>query len=746
MNTSTTYTLTDFKGRYHSMPNVIMDFLPADDYMVFAQIYAAGKKSLCDGEITVSHRTLIKRTGIGQRKLYKCLEELKTLNLIKPNVKEKSNSIFRINWDEVYEMDRYFSTITYDGECAVRNLCFHKQGVVPFSKLKMEDLSRISSIYKFDRKTEELPAETTVDEIDNNPSTSDACAESVQMNTDEKSNCIHLAQTCSNEYSYPQTVFISDKGVQKNTIVCNESSHYFTKEKGRYVLHVRLSNAETLLAELIDAQMIEVDLISAALGAQMNTDESKGNNQTVSILTKSAQMNTDESKGCIHSEQTYSNEYSLPSSVFIPDKTVFISTNLPYKMNTHINIINKENQGKRSFPIIGGELNERNEKAKRQERIQEGEEGLEDNLERDFKGRDNFSPVEDEKSDNDFPDDLNSCSDTPIEDSKNDWEWEGDFLGNDKGKDYPKKQKDHQTPSKEQGKDSLPPLPNKFEIEQKRIKDWFDSADRTLPAYSLEEFERIMDNPEIYNDEESKFIRLVWDSFAYDENEIDNLVPAVEVKRNLFEAYKEMKEDSDFSLTEEDIKNIFSFDTEEQEGELYCNISPTKLKKLWVSRKPRTSRERRRRTSRNSEERSEMVAYFGIVEELSKKDSDKLTDPEYILCILKKEEEKGTNMYISKAYIEQTVEEWAKKYEVPSETLLNICTFMPLKAEKYHVRADALTVEDIMMFNEDCQQPSEVEKIYLAQKAERDKLKIEEEGEGDDDGDNDENGDDSPAD
>lgn len=258
------YSLSDFAGRYHSLPNVLLDFLSNDEYRVFALIYSSSKKCLCDDTITFSQNSLKKRARMGHNKIKACLDALQDLNILTILQGARKTLSFQINWDEIRALDVFSTKVTYDGMQEIFGMCHKSTGLVSFSNLSEEQLSGLEKTYPFTftglvseendvlRPVENSTGlknnksvETRPVNAPNNDSTG------LEMN---KSAVLRPVEAKNDNLTGLKTI----KNVETRPVVFDSSSHFFTKSDGKYILNVVLSNSEQLLVELIDKNEISV--------------------------------------------------------------------------------------------------------------------------------------------------------------------------------------------------------------------------------------------------------------------------------------------------------------------------------------------------------------------------------------------------------------------------------------------------------------------------------------------------------
>lgn len=255
---------------------------------------------------------------------------------------------------------------------------------------------------------------------------------------------------------------------------------------------------------------------------------------------------------------------------------------------------------------------------------------------------------------------------------------------------------------------------------ENKIQDWFNSRDLSFPALSSDEFNSIFELPDFNDDDASKAIRLVWDSLNYDDTSQDNYIPADMLKDVLFRAWHQLKEDSqDFSLSEQDMKNIFAFDLIEQDGEFFCEITPSNIRNI-SSTSQKSSRSQKRG---KSESRTSRNIFIECIREIGEKDDKLLTDAEFAIQLMIdyiQDTSKGHSAIIGKLMYENLLQDFSKQSNLPIEDLRELWRDLPQKG-KVTLSPTQLSVQKIMNYNARFNRESEVEKLYKAKMAETQK-------------------------
>lgn len=272
-------------------------------------------------------------------------------------------------------------------------------------------------------------------------------------------------------------------------------------------------------------------------------------------------------------------------------------------------------------------------------------------------------------------------------------------LGNDSGED--------------------PQLPSKNDF----VRTWFDSRELSLPVLSSSDFEQIISQPKFRDGDEDEIIRYVWDSISFSEiEEADNYrFPAMELKRIIENAWVEQKEikGDDMTLSEQDAKNIFGFDLEEQDGELFCIITPSKLRDISCTTKESSVHTR----VRNEQDRKSRISFIDSIQEVADMDIEKLSAAEYATLLMvdyvKERAENGQARpdEITKTQYRELLKDWAQTANVPENDLKLLWKEIPQKG-RVRLSYMQLLPDKIFKYNHEHDDCMDVEELYNKKMAE----------------------------
>lgn len=247
----------------------------------------------------------------------------------------------------------------------------------------------------------------------------------------------------------------------------------------------------------------------------------------------------------------------------------------------------------------------------------------------------------------------------------------------------------------------------------KKILEWFNSRDLSLPEISYSNFETILENPDFADTDFDMAVRQVWGYLQYDEDSVDNYIPAEYFKDILYRAWNDLKTDNPaFSLSEQDMKNIFGFELEMKNGEIVCYITPSKIKDITTPLPP--SRKIKRK---GVEDRLSRFTFIESLVEVGQKDVGMLTDAEYAIWLMiefvkeRENKQQPRPSEVTKMVYEELLERFSQESGIPVEELKTLWKELPQKSmDKLHPQQ--LSVEKIINYNVRANQASDVEDVY----------------------------------
>lgn len=253
-----------------------------------------------------------------------------------------------------------------------------------------------------------------------------------------------------------------------------------------------------------------------------------------------------------------------------------------------------------------------------------------------------------------------------------------------------------------------------------KILEWFNSRDLSFPDLSSSDFETIINLPDFADNDFDMAIREVWGYLQYDEDSLGNYIPAEYFKDILYRAWNDLKTiNPNFSLSEQDMKNIFGFDVEMQNGEPVCYVTPSKIKN--INQSPSSSRKIKRK---GVGDRTSRLIFLESIRQVAEKDTNMLTDAEYaIWLMIEFVKERESNQQprpseVTKAVYEDLLKRFSNKSKVPVEDLRILWKELPQK-NTVKLHPQQLSVDKIINYNVQVNQASDVEDLYNKKMAEQ---------------------------
>ena len=253
-----------------------------------------------------------------------------------------------------------------------------------------------------------------------------------------------------------------------------------------------------------------------------------------------------------------------------------------------------------------------------------------------------------------------------------------------------------------------------------KILEWLNSRDLSFPDLSSSDFETIINLPDFADNDFDMAIREVWGYLQYDEDSPGNYIPAEYFKDILYRAWNDLKTiNPDFSLSEQDMKNIFGFDVEMQNGEPVCYVTPSKIKN--INQSPSSSRKIKRK---GVGDRTSRLIFLESIRQVAERDTNMLTDAEYaIWLMIEFVKERESNQQprpseVTKAVYEDLLKRFSNESKVPVEDLRTLWKELPQK-NTVKLHPQQLSVDKIINYNVQVNQASDVEELYNKKMAEQ---------------------------
>lgn len=247
------YNISDFKGHYHLMPNVIMDVISGDAYKVFSRIYAYGckvhREPMTNKSISISARVMRKLLKLGFKKINTCITELEDLNFISVDKANKSAAQYTINWKEILYLDSITCNLSYEGRTIIADACKDGNKIVAPSQLDGNFISKVVADYRLDSNEYANLVTDGMESITDESEVSEQKADIVTDDCNRVDKCNHMRlqmnENCNQDYTNCNRMQL-----QLNSN-CNQPvtvpSHYFAEKDEKLVLVINLSPEESLL-------------------------------------------------------------------------------------------------------------------------------------------------------------------------------------------------------------------------------------------------------------------------------------------------------------------------------------------------------------------------------------------------------------------------------------------------------------------------------------------------------------------
>ena len=282
----------------------------------------------------------------------------------------------------------------------------------------------------------------------------------------------------------------------------------------------------------------------------------------------------------------------------------------------------------------------------------------------------------------------------------------------------------------------LPKEINKEKIENaERLLDFFNSRDNSLPVFDKLFLESFLEAEVVEEDDDvMKSVKVVWSQLDYDyELPDNNFIDLYSFYNILYHSWKQLKEDyPDYSLSENDMKNIFGFAIMEHEGEDCLYIDPSKIRDIKA-----TPQKVKTRPSKNYQysDRTSRRLFLDCIDEIGNKNIDLLTSSEYLVILLMdyaSEHHLGAfSAELTRLAYKVLIEEFSGQCGLSIEVVEYLLKDLPQKS-KVKINPQLLIPDKFFKYNHEHDEESEVEKLFL-KKLEEERGREEAEGVDDND-------------
>ena len=255
---------------------------------------------------------------------------------------------------------------------------------------------------------------------------------------------------------------------------------------------------------------------------------------------------------------------------------------------------------------------------------------------------------------------------------------------------------------------------------KEKLLEYFSSRNLSLPGFDKILLESFLEKGlEEEDDDVVKSIKIVWGQLGYDEELPDNNFIDLGTFQNiLFHSWEQLKQDfPDYSLSEEDIKNIFGFIVMEHEGENCLYIDPSKIQDIAAP----NSQPIQKQSPKNSKysDRTSRRLFIDCIGEIAEQDEQLLTSSEFVALLLidyANEHSSAFSRELSKLAYEELLKEFSKNSGVPVEDIQFLFKDLPQK-HKVKISPQQLLPEKFFQYNREHGEESRVE-VMLQKKLE----------------------------
>ena len=252
---------------------------------------------------------------------------------------------------------------------------------------------------------------------------------------------------------------------------------------------------------------------------------------------------------------------------------------------------------------------------------------------------------------------------------------------------------------------------------EKILLDYFSSRDLSLPGFDKVFYESFLDQDiDEMDDDVIKSIKFVWGQLGYDDELPENNYIDLGTFQNiLYHSWEQLKQDyPDYSLSENEIKNIFGFLIVEHEGESCFYLDPGRLKDLTL---PTVHKTRERPSERfRFSDRASRSLFIECVNEVAEENDQFLTSSEFVLVLLidyAHEHARGVySAELPKLAYGELLKRFSEDSGVPVEDIQHFFNDLPHKS-RVKINPQLLIPDKFFQYNAEHGEESRVEKIFL---------------------------------
>lgn len=270
--------------------------------------------------------------------------------------------------------------------------------------------------------------------------------------------------------------------------------------------------------------------------------------------------------------------------------------------------------------------------------------------------------------------------------------------------------------NKENNKKKLRERSSQYKGDKDKILlDYFSSRNLSFPVFDKTFYESFLEQDiDDSDDDVIKSIKTVWKQLGYDEELPDNNFIDLGTFQNiLFHSWEQLKQDyPDYSLSEEDLKNIFGFFVMEHEGENCLYIDPSKLQDISAL----SSQSIQEKPSRNFKyaDRTSRRLFIDCINEIAEEDDQLLTSSEFVALLLidyAHDHATGTfSVELSKMAYGELLKKFSEDSNVPVADIQALFKDLPQK-HKVKISPQQLLPDKFFQYNAEHGEISKVEAL-----------------------------------
>ena len=251
---------------------------------------------------------------------------------------------------------------------------------------------------------------------------------------------------------------------------------------------------------------------------------------------------------------------------------------------------------------------------------------------------------------------------------------------------------------------------------EKNFLNYFSSRNLSFPAFDKTFCESFLEQDiDESDDDVIKSIKTVWGQLGYDEELPDNnFIDLATFQSILFHSWEQLKLDyPDYSLSEDDMKNIFGFIVIEHEGEDCLYIDPSKLQDISAP-SPQLVQEKPSKNFKHSDRASRRL-FIDCINEIAEEDDRLLTSSEFVaLLLIDYAHEHATGTFsteLSKIAYEELLKKFSEDSNVPVADIRTLFKDLPQK-HKVKISPQQLLPDKFFQYNAERGETSKVEDLF----------------------------------